>query len=154
LLFGEFSDLTDFRKVLGKDLALWLNASERPWATQSARATDPPVQQPSQETKQGKGEHSSTMTAAQREATLRRYLDHVISRNRYLQLQGIRSGGRLVSIELENIYITLKATRTRTLEAEEARLAEERELAPGEGQKLPHLPRTETVTVKVEEALA
>ena len=69
-------------------------------------------------------------------------------------MQGIRSGGRLVNIELEYIYITLKATRTRTLAAEEAWLAEERQLAPGEWQKLQREPRTETVTVNVEEALA
>jgi hypothetical protein len=66
------------------------------------------------------------MTAVQRESALGRYLSHVVSRNRYLQLQGIRSGGRLVNIELEAIYTTLKATRTRTPEAEEAWLAEER----------------------------
>src|SRR4029453_1379217 len=71
-----------------------------------------------------------------------------------LQLQGIRSGGRLVNIELEHIYITLKATRTRTLEAEEDWLAEEREQAPGEWQKLHREPHTETVAVTVEEALA
>jgi predicted NACHT family NTPase len=100
------------------------------------------------------GDQPIPMTAVQRESALGRYLSHVLSRNRYLQLQGIRSGGRLVNIELEHIYITLKATRTRTLEAEEVWLAEERLLAPGEQQKRPHEPRTETVTVKVEEALA
>ena len=78
------------------------------------------------------GDQPIPMTAVQRESALGRYLSHVISRNRYLQLQGIRSGGRLVNIELEHIYITLKATRTRTLEAEEAWLSEERLLAPGE----------------------
>jgi hypothetical protein len=61
------------------------------------------------------GDQPIPMTAVQRESALGRYLSHVISRNRYLQLQGIRSGGRLVNIELEAIYITLKATRTRTL---------------------------------------
>ena len=100
------------------------------------------------------GDQPIPMTAVQRESALGRYLSHIISRNRYLQLQGIRSGGKLVNIELENIYITLKATRTRTLEAEEAWLSEERLLAPGESQKRPQEPRTETVTVKVEEALA
>jgi formylglycine-generating enzyme required for sulfatase activity/energy-coupling factor transporter ATP-binding protein EcfA2 len=100
------------------------------------------------------GDQPIAMTAVQRQSALGRYLSHVISRNRYLQLQGIRSGGRLVNIELEHIYITLKATRTRTLEAEEAWLAEERLLAPGESHKRPREPRTETVTVKVDEALA
>jgi energy-coupling factor transporter ATP-binding protein EcfA2 len=100
------------------------------------------------------GDQPIPMTAVQRESALGRYLGHVIARNRYLQLQGIRSGGRLVNIELEQIYITLKATHTRTLEAEDAWLAEERRLAPGESQKRSHEPRTETLSVKVEEALA
>ena len=52
------------------------------------------------------GDQPIAMTAVQRESALGRYLGHVISRNRYLQLQGIRSGGRLVNIELEHIYIT------------------------------------------------
>jgi ABC-type glutathione transport system ATPase component len=100
------------------------------------------------------GEQPVHMTAVQRGSALGRYLSHIIGRNRYLQLQGIRSGGRLVNIELEHIYITLKATHTRTLEAEEAWLAEERQVAPGEWQKRQREPRTETVTIKVDEALA
>ena len=43
------------------------------------------------------GELPVTMTAVDRESALGRYLHHVISRNRYLQLQGIRSGGSLDS---------------------------------------------------------
>ena len=100
------------------------------------------------------GEQPIAMTAVQRESALGRYLQHVISRNRYLQLQGIRSGGRLVNIELEHIYVTLKATRTRSLAAEEAWLTEERQLAPGEGYKLQRQSHTETIAIKVEEALA
>jgi hypothetical protein len=100
------------------------------------------------------GDQPIPMTAVQRESALGRYLSHIISRNRYLQLQGIRSGGKLVNIELEHIYIRLKATCTHTLEAEEAWLSEERWQAPGESQKRPEAPRTETATVKVEEALA
>jgi predicted NACHT family NTPase len=100
------------------------------------------------------GDQPIPMTAVRRESALGRYLSHIISRNRYLQLQGIRSGGKLVNIELEHIYITLKATRTQRLEPEEAWLAEERLLAPGELQKRRQEPRTETATVKVEEALA
>jgi len=61
------------------------------------------------------GEQPIRMTAVQRESALGRYLSHVIGRNRSLQLQGIRSGGRLVNIEIEYTYIMLKATRTRTL---------------------------------------
>ena len=43
------------------------------------------------------GEAPVAMTAVDRQSALGRYLQHVISRNRYLQLQGIRSGGRLVT---------------------------------------------------------
>ena len=100
------------------------------------------------------GEQPIAMTAVQRGSALGRYLSYVISHNRYLQLQGIRSGGRLVNIELEQIYVTLKATRIRTVDAEEAWLAEERGFGRAEWQKPQHVPRTETVTVKVEEALA
>ena len=152
LFFKEFINLTDFREVLRKDLSLWLNAPERPWAQLPNKTVV--EERPQPEAPIRRGEPPAALTLAQREAALAPYLNHVISRNRYLQLQGIRSGGRLVSIELEHIYITLKATRTRTLAAEEAWLAEEQKLAPGEGQKLQHIPRTETVTVKVEEALA
>jgi hypothetical protein len=95
------------------------------------------------------------MTAVQRETALGRYLSHVISHNRYLHLEGIGSGGKLVHIELERIYIILKATRARAVEADEAWLAEEGKLARGERARLgEHGPRTETVAVKVEEALA
>ena len=45
------------------------------------------------------GEQPIPMTAVQRESALGCYLSHVISRNRYLQLQGIGSGGLLVNIE-------------------------------------------------------
>lgn len=51
------------------------------------------------------GETPVAMTQVDRESALGRYLNYIISRNRYLQLQGIRSGGRLVNIELEHIYI-------------------------------------------------
>jgi formylglycine-generating enzyme required for sulfatase activity len=95
------------------------------------------------------------------EATaLAHYLRHVIESNRRLQLQGIRSAGQLVSIDLEQVYITLTATEKRTVTAEEAWLDETAQLAPGEARRLAHLganrPR-ETITqvkVKVQEALA
>jgi hypothetical protein len=93
------------------------------------------------------------MTAVQRGFSLESHLSHAKSRNRYLQLQGIRSGGRLVNIELEAIYITFKATRTRTLEAEEAWLAEELLVAPGEARRRARETRPETVTIRVEEEL-
>lgn len=93
-------------------------------------------------------------------STLAAYLRHIIAQNRYLRLQGIHAGGKLVSIELEQIYITLRATRQRTVQAEEAWLRAEAELAPGEVHLRRHWesegPRvlTETVTVSVNEALA
>jgi hypothetical protein len=51
------------------------------------------------------GEQPIPMTAVQRGSALGRYLSHVISRNRYLQWQGIRFGGRLVNIALEHIRV-------------------------------------------------
>ena len=50
------------------------------------------------------GEAQVVMTAVARQSALGRYLQTLISQNRYLQLQGIRSGGRLVNIELDRIY--------------------------------------------------
>ena len=47
------------------------------------------------------GDAPVKMTAVDRQSSLGRYLQHVISQNRYLQLQGIRSGGKLVNIELD-----------------------------------------------------
>jgi formylglycine-generating enzyme required for sulfatase activity/energy-coupling factor transporter ATP-binding protein EcfA2 len=104
------------------------------------------------------GEQPIAMTAVQRESALGRYLTHIISRNRYLQLQGIRSGGKLVNIELESIYITLRATRTRTVQAKDDWLAREAQLSPGErigkGDPAGRPDHVETVLVKVEQALA
>ncbi|MCA9874166.1 MAG: NACHT domain-containing protein, partial [Anaerolineales bacterium] len=95
--------------------------------------------------------------ALDRDSAVDRYLAHVIAHNRYLQLQGVRSGGRLVHIELEQIYITLRATQQRTVSAEERWLAQEAQLAPGERRR-PHFATPETVTqvvtVSVNEALA
>ena len=52
----------------------------------------------------------ATTPALDDSTALTRYLTHVIESNRRLQLQGIRSSSGLVSIELEEIYITLTAT--------------------------------------------
>lgn len=102
------------------------------------------------------GEAPVKMTAVDRDTALGRYLQHVISRNRYLQLQGIRSGGRLVHIELDRIYIRLRATQQRLVAAEERWLTEEQTLAPGERARLASQApvTTETVTVSVEKALS
>ncbi len=111
------------------------------------------------------GEAPVKMTEVDRQSVLGRYLQYVISRNRYLQLQGIRSGGRLVHIELDQVYVRLRATRQRLLEAEDHWLTAEAGHAPGELRRFDqelHGGRagtltdlaTETVTVEVNEALA
>lgn len=102
------------------------------------------------------GEAPIKMTTIDRESALGRYLQHIISRNRYLQLQGIRSGGRLVNIELDRIYIRLRTKRQREIAEEDRWLAQEANLAPGERNRRPEesMATTEIVTVSVEEALA
>lgn len=90
---------------------------------------------------------------------LKQYLTHVIEANRRLQLQGIRSSSGLVSIELEEIYVTLTATKKRTVKEEKQWIEEIGRLAPGEAQRLeramsdrPH-ETVQHVKVKVQEAL-
>ncbi|MCA9875681.1 MAG: SUMF1/EgtB/PvdO family nonheme iron enzyme, partial [Anaerolineales bacterium] len=104
------------------------------------------------------GAEAKSNTSFDHNTALNRYLAHIIAHNRYLQLQGVHSGGRLVHIELEQIYITLRATQQRTRPAEERWVATEAEFAPGERQRTPHGggsdTMTETVTVSVNEALA
>ena len=46
-------------------------------------------------------------------AAFRTYLNHVIDSTQHLRLQGIRSAGELVSVDLEEIYITLDAVQRR-----------------------------------------
>jgi formylglycine-generating enzyme required for sulfatase activity/energy-coupling factor transporter ATP-binding protein EcfA2 len=101
------------------------------------------------------GDQPVEMKPELRNKALGRYLEHVIAHNRYLQLQGIRSGGKLVNIELEHIYITLRTTQQRTLQAEEEWLKHEAEFAPGEMRKFAgERTAAETVNVRVEQALA
>ena len=94
------------------------------------------------------------------DTALARYLHHVVEFNRRLQLQGIRSAGQLVSIDLEQIYVTLTATERRAVAAEETWLDDMARLAPGEAHRLARLdpdhPRETVAQVKVEvqEALA
>jgi predicted NACHT family NTPase len=95
------------------------------------------------------------MTAVDRQSALGGYLQHVISHHRYLQLQGIRSGGKLVNIELDRIYVTLRATRQYARREGLDWLAHEVALAPGERHRgdvarAPH----DTTQVTVNEALA
>ena len=103
------------------------------------------------------------LSALSEDEALDYYLRHVVEANRCLRLQGIRSAGQLVSIHLEEIYVTLTATARRTVAAEEAWLEEMAHLAPGEGERMARMGRMdedrrrETVTqvkVKVQEALA
>ncbi len=101
------------------------------------------------------GDQPVEMKPELRNKALGRYLEHIIAHNRYLQLQGIRSGGKLVNIELEHIYITLRTTQQRSIQAEEEWLKHEVGFAPGEMRKqVGDRLNTETVNVRVEQALA
>ncbi|MCP4425441.1 MAG: NACHT domain-containing protein, partial [Chloroflexi bacterium] len=103
------------------------------------------------------GASDETETDFDQDTALSRYLTHIIAHNRYLQLQGVHSGGRLVHIELAQIYVTLRATQQRTVSAEERWLAAETQLAPGERRRTSHEAGemvAETVTVNVNEALS
>jgi len=71
------------------------------------------------------------------EVTLACYLAHVVEENARLPLQGIRSATGLVSIPLEEIYVTLTATVRRTVRDEETWIEEMAHLAPGEAKRLP-----------------
>ncbi len=88
------------------------------------------------------------------------YLRHVIESNRRLQLQGIRSAGQLVSIELEQVYVTLTATERRTVTEEESWVEETVQLAPGEAKRLqrmdPGRPKEtiREIKVRIQQALA
>jgi len=85
------------------------------------------------------------------------YLAHVIEQNSRLQLQGIRSASGLVSIALEEVYITLTATVRKTVTEEEAWIKEMAGLAPGEAKRRGFAGPRETVQqvkVQVQEALA
>jgi formylglycine-generating enzyme required for sulfatase activity len=97
-------------------------------------------------------------TTALDDATAKeRYLHHVIEANRCLQLQGIRSAGGLVSIELEEIYVTLNATVQKTVAAEEDWVKDMARLAPGEAKRAERMRPRETLQqtkVQVQEALA
>ena len=100
------------------------------------------------------GDAPIAMTAVERESALGRYLQHLISQNRYLQLQGIRSGGKLVNIELDRIYVTLRATRQHAQRTEVDWLAHEMALAPGERHSgRDQAPPSDTTHITVNEAL-
>jgi energy-coupling factor transporter ATP-binding protein EcfA2 len=96
------------------------------------------------------GDAPVDMPAVDRLSALGRYLQHLISQNRYLQLQGIRSGGKLVNIELDRIYVTLRATRRAELDW----LAEELALAPSERHRALAEAAADIGQVTVNQALA
>lgn len=101
------------------------------------------------------GDAPVPMTAVDRQSTLGRYLQNLISQSRYLQLQGIRSGGKVVNIELDGIYVTLRATRQSAQRTEVEWLASEMAMAPGERHRGRDLASHEDTThVTVNEALA
>lgn len=102
------------------------------------------------------GDQPVEMSEDLRQTALGRYLEHIVAHNRYLPLQGIRSGGKLVNIELEQIYIHLRTTQQRTSRAEQDWLEEEAALAPGEAHRSPprERPSAETTIVTIEQALA
>ncbi|MFA7240369.1 MAG: SUMF1/EgtB/PvdO family nonheme iron enzyme [Sulfuricellaceae bacterium] len=101
------------------------------------------------------GDAPVTMTAVDRQSALGRYLQHLISQCRYLQLQGIRSGGKLVSIELDRIYVTLRATRHHAQRTATDWLACEARLAPGEAHRgKDPMAQADTAHVTVDAALA
>jgi formylglycine-generating enzyme required for sulfatase activity len=91
------------------------------------------------------------------------YLAHVVEENARLPLQGIRSASGLVSIPLEEIYVTLTATVRRTVRDEETWIEELAHRAPGEAKRLPpayggsegeRRESVQQVKVQVQEALA
>jgi formylglycine-generating enzyme required for sulfatase activity len=103
------------------------------------------------------GEEKVEMPAVQRSSDLGRYLEHLIAQNRYLELQGIRSGGRLVSVELERIYITLHTIqRGRAVNSDEETewLQSQAALAPGETRRLDRPESIDANETRVEQVLA
>jgi len=102
------------------------------------------------------GEPSVEMSPEMRAMALVSYLEYVIANNRYLELQGIRSGGKLVNIELDKIYIRLRTTQQRSIRTEQKWLAEEMVRAPGEKHRqsiLEHASDVKMVIVSLEQAL-
>ena len=88
------------------------------------------------------------------------YLRHVIESNRRLKLQGIPSAEKLVSIELEQVFVSLTATEFRVVAEEETSFDEAAHLAPSEAMRMtcmdPERPR-ETVrktNFRIQELLA
>lgn len=103
------------------------------------------------------GEEKVEMPAVQHSSDLGRYLEHLIAQNRYLELQGIRSGGRLVNVELERIYITLHTihrVRAVNLDEETKWLQSQAALAPGETRRTDRPESIDANDTRVEQVLA
>ncbi len=66
-----------------------------------------------------RGEPQAKSAAIDPQRALQAYLTHVVDSTQHLRLQGIRSRGELVSIDLEEVYITLDAVQKRTFKPEE-----------------------------------
>lgn len=102
-----------------------------------------------------KEEHIALLDPAQ---AMRTYLTYIIDRYQHLQLQGIRSAGELVSIDLEEIYITLNAVQKRTIQGSEELLAYPGQRVPSDerwAEEIEILREREVeVVLSVNEALA
>jgi formylglycine-generating enzyme required for sulfatase activity len=83
------------------------------------------------------------------------YLRFVVRENRLLRLQGIHSHRQQVSIELDSVYITLRATHSADAGEEQEWLARTAACAPGEDDRAedPHVQPRQTADVSVHEAL-
>lgn len=114
LLYQTFAHTDDFREVLQRDLSIWMNNPDRPWKSVTAPAA---------------------LLPAQREKLLTDYLTYVIERTQDLPLHGIYSPkGEQFRVKLEQVFVSLKAARIRTAEAERAWLRKEQRLMPGDDE--------------------
>jgi len=82
-------------------------------------------------------EQPVTLTAFERTSAEGRYLLHVINGCRYLHLQGIRAGGKLIDVELDRVYVRLHTAPVRGQGDEGTWLAAEAAVAPGERMRRP-----------------
>ncbi|MBN1657319.1 MAG: SUMF1/EgtB/PvdO family nonheme iron enzyme [Anaerolineae bacterium] len=86
------------------------------------------------------------------------YLIHVIDNTQHLRLQGIRAAGDVVSIDLEEIYITLDAVQKRVIQADEMEATLARMAGRVPGDKMWHedavREREVEVVLSVNQALA
>ncbi|MBI3246042.1 MAG: SUMF1/EgtB/PvdO family nonheme iron enzyme [Deltaproteobacteria bacterium] len=123
---GDFTDTANFRDVLRDDLERWLNNPERPWNASAL---------PLKKSVRRREPKTEALPPAQREKLLADYLTYVIERTQDLPLHGIYSPkGEQFRVKLEQVFVSLKAARTRTAEAERAWLRKEQRLMPGDDE--------------------